>query len=327
MKKIEFYERLKESIESETFQDAIKDRSIHSYKYGRIFLEKVLYFLISTRDFDGLDYFIEHLYNETFPYHYLREIKGLNPEEIESKLYNNFIKNGFLFHITRNSNVDKILNTGLLTLNDKYKCDVYQKCLELDKVYQGLREKNRNNPNHIFASPTLINIPGGHGFDEKRFNTIYLSSNLKYILDTYGDVGEFSGNLVEDIFAAFNGYYESEEDLEIKINKILEAIIVNNISIKDDELFFILDFIKAFSEGKKEPENEKTILMIPNSSINFSSNSYRMLYTENKLKLKAEIIMGFNDGEVENDGSIKSEEIIALIPQKDSTYKVKIKTM
>ena len=328
MEKIEFYERLKESIESDTFKTELQDRSIHSYKYGHIFLEKVLYFLISTRDFDNLSYFIRHIKNETFPYHYLREKKGLSEEEIEKEIYSNFIRNGYVFHTTRDSNVDQILSNGLLTLNDKYKCDVYQKCLELDKIYQNLRERNKNNPNHIFASPSLINIPGGHGFEEKRFSTIYLSSNLKYCLETYGDVGEFSGNLVEDIFAAFTTYYEYKEDnLDIKINKILDAIVKNNIDITDEELFFILEFIKTFSEGKKSKDKEKAILMIPTSCINFTSKGMKMLYTENKLNLKTEIITDFNEGEIENKGSIKKEDIIALTPTPDNTYKVKIKTI
>ena len=120
MEKLEFYQRLKESLESDYFKEEIQDRSKQSRKYGRKFLEKCLYFLISTRDFDNLKYFINHMYNELFPYHYLREIKGLTKEQSELEIYNNFIKNGFLFHVTKTSNVDEILNNGLLTLNDKY---------------------------------------------------------------------------------------------------------------------------------------------------------------------------------------------------------------
>ena len=61
--------------------------------------------------------------------------------------------------------------------------------------------------------------------NKERFNTIYLSSNLGYILDTYGEAGEFSGLLLDDIFCAFTRYYEPlENDKEKKISKIIDAI-------------------------------------------------------------------------------------------------------
>ncbi len=326
MERMEFYQRLKESIESDYFKEAIVDRSIHSKKYGRKFLERCLYFLISTRDFDNFEYFINHMYNEKFPHYYLREVKGLTKEESEKEIYNNFIRNGFLFHITRKSNVGQILDTGLLTLNDKYKCDVYKKCLELDRIYQIIKEKNKDNPNHIFNLPSLINVPGGVGFTKQRFNTIYLSSELGYILDTYGDIGEFSSLLLDDIFSVFTGYYEpAEDDKDKKIETILQSVPKNNIDITENELFFILDFIKKFSERKKEDEFDKAILMVLNSSLTNPSETFRMLYRENKLNLNTETIVEFNEGEIEHQGSIPSQEIIAIIPDSDNTYKVKIK--
>ena len=53
----------------------------------------------------------------------------------------------------------------------------------------------------------------------------------------------------------------------------------------------ILDFIKKFSEEKKSNSAEKAILMVPSTSINFSSSGLKMLYTTNKLNLSAETII------------------------------------
>ena len=328
MEKLEFYQRLKESIESDDFKEELICINERSYKHARLFLEKALYFLISTHDFNNFEYFINHRSSEKLPYRYLEEVKGLTKEEIKKELYKNFIRDGFLFHITRKSNVSQILNTGLLTLNDKYKCDVYQSCLDLDLVYQRIKERNKDNSNHIFTLPSLINVPGGYGFTKERFNTIYLSSDLGYILDTYGEVGEFSSLLVDDIFCAFTGYYEPlEDDKEKKISKIFDAILKNDIQITEEELFYILDFIKRFSEEKKESSTEKSILMIDNNSLKNPSPVFEMLYRKNNLNLTVETIIQHNEGEIEHQGSIESQDIIALIPEDDNTYKVRIKSM
>lgn len=328
MEKLEFYQRLKESIESDVFKEELISINAHSYKHARLFLEKALYFLISTRDFDNFEYFIKHRYSEKLPYRYLEEVKGLTKEEIEKELYKNFVRDGFLFHITRKSNVSQILNTGLLTLNDKYKCDVYQNCLELELIYQCIKGRNKDNSNHVFTLPSLINVPGGYGFTKERFNTIYLSSNLGYILDTYGEAGEFSSLLLDDILCAFTGYYEPlEDDKEKKINKIFDAISKNNIQITEEELFYILDFIKSYSEEKKESSTEKAILMIDNNSLKNPSSDFDILYRKNSLNLTVVTIIQHNEGEIEHQGSIAPQDIIALIPEEDKTYKVKIKSM
>lgn len=327
MEKLEFYEKLKHALESDRFKEMLLSRNIHSPKIGRLVLERSLYFLISTRDFDNFDYFIERIGNEIFPYQYLKIKKGLSEEASQKLIYENFIRNGFLFHITRNTNVNQILETGLLTLNDKYHCDVYQRCLELDRIYQGLKEKNKDLKD-ILTLPRLINIPGRDTFTEERFNTVYLSSSLSYALDTYGEIGEFSGSLIDDLFYAFDGCYgivETEKDKQKE--KILEAIQKNGLDITEEEITFIEDFIDTFAEKKKEDEYEKAILMIPNQQLKNPDHTFNMLYKENRLNLSVDTILELKNGEIEHQGSIPPEHIIAITPEKDSTFKVKIKTM
>ena len=98
----------------------------------------------------------------------------------------------------------------------------------------------------------------------------------------------------------------------------------NDIQITEEELFYILDFIKRFSEEKKESSLEKAILMIDNNSLKNSSSVFDMLYRKNNLNLTVETIIQHNEGEIEYQGSISSQDIIALIPEDDNTYKVKI---
>ena len=79
-----------------------------------------------------------------------------------------------------------------------------------------------------------------------------------------------------------------------------------------------------FSEEKKESSLEKAILMIDNNSLKNSSSVFDMLYGKNNLNLTVETIIQHNEGEIEYQGSISSQDIIALIPEDDNTYKIKI---
>lgn len=139
-----------------------------------------LNFLISTRDFDNFDYYLSNYY-KTFQTSYLMK-KGISINEVKSLMYDNYIKNSFLFHVTPSYNVDQILNDGLQTLNDKTGIDLYQESLKINRIFEDIHKRN----NGLLGIKSLINIPGEVELNEERFNSIYLSSNLEYILNTYG---------------------------------------------------------------------------------------------------------------------------------------------
>ena len=69
----EFYENLKQSLESDFFTELILSKGDINSDARRLFLVKSLYFLISTRDFDGFEEFLSHYYKDVFPYEYLRK--------------------------------------------------------------------------------------------------------------------------------------------------------------------------------------------------------------------------------------------------------------
>ena len=90
-------------------------------------------------------------------------------------------------------------------------------------------------------------------------------------------------------------------------------------------MFYILDFVKKFSEETKESSTEKAILMIDNNGLKNPNSVFNMLYRKNDLNLTIETIIQHNEGEIEHRGSIAPQDIIALTPEDDNTYKVKIK--
>ncbi len=321
----EFYINLKQCLESELFREILLSKGDISCEGRRHFLVKCLYFLISTRDFENFNKFLNRYYRDMFPYEYLKEKENLSDEKVKELVYNNFIKNGFLFHVTPSSNVDEILNNGLQTLNDKYKCNLYKKSLELNDMYSQIRARNRN-LDELFKMPNLINIPGLEEYHKDRFNTVYLSSNLEYILKTYGESGELFNFFIRDLLWVFNRFDDvdvlTKEELKGKIIKIIKD---SNAKIYDGEINQILDYIETIYENKKSEISTKSILLVPTNKINSNFTYFDSLYRNNSLNLNVETILDFSEGEVGSSQSIPADNIIAINTNEDKTLTLNIK--
>ena len=245
--------------------------------------------------------------------------------EIKNKIYNNFIKNGFLFHVTPSNNVNEILDKGLQTLNDKYKCDLYKKSLELNETYSQIRTRNKNLSN-LFKMPYLVNIPGLEEYHEDRFNTVYLSSNLDYILKTYGESGELFNFFIRDLQWVFNNYDDVDKLTKNELkNKVIKLIKNSNAIIYEKEINQILDYIETIYEKQKNESITKSILLVPTNSIISNFTSFEPLYQKNSLNLSAETIIDFNEGEIGSSQSIPPDNIIAINTNKNKSISLKKK--
>ena len=321
----QFYLNLKQCLESETFTKILLSKGDINSDSRRLFLVKCLYFLISTRDFVNFDKFINRYYKGIFPHEYLKEKENLSDKQTENIIYNNFIRNGFLFHITPSNNIEEILTKGLLTLNDKYKCDLYKKSLELNETYSQIRNRNKS-LNELFKMPNLINIPGLEEYHEDRFNTVYLSSNLDYILKTYGNSGELFSFFVRDLLWVFNNFDDVDTltNKELK-NKIIKIIKDSNAQIYDKEINKILDYIDTIYEDKKSDVNTKSILLVPSNQITSNFTYFEPLYKNNSLNLPVETILEFSEGEIGSSNSILPNNIIAIYTNEDKSLSLKMK--
>lgn len=321
----EFYEKLKQCLENGLFTESLLSSGDINSDSRRLFLVKSLYFLISTRDFDNFEKFLNSYYSDMFPYKYLKEKNNLSDEAVKNIIYDNFIRNGFLFHVTPSNNVDEILNNGLQTLNDKYKCDLYKKSLEVNETYSKIRTRN-SKLNKLFKMPNLINIPGTEEYHEDRFTTVYLSSNLAYILKTYGESGELFNFFIRDLLWNFNNFdgVDALTKDELK-NKIVQIIKNSNAQIYDEEITQILDYIETIYEYKKTELGTKSILLVPTSSITSNFTYFDPLYKKNSLNLDVETILDFSNGEIGSAESIRPSNIIAITTTKNKGLNLKIK--
>ena len=231
----DFYLKMKKVLESEKYTSELLSVSKHSADARRNFIVKSLFFLIGTRDFEGFEYFFNRYYKDIYPFEYLKERTSKSEEEIDDIVYGNMLNNGFLFHITPQTNVDNVLSRGLLNLNDKYGCNLYDRCNRINEVYSLV--KDRNEGKEVLRMPSIITIPGFGGFERDRFNNVFLSSNLDYVLKTYGENGELSKMFIRDILWAFGARCDiSNLSLDNIKEKVMKSIQDNDISITDKEL-------------------------------------------------------------------------------------------
>lgn len=329
----EFIEKLKQLLESDIFPE-IPHYSRDNMKNGerQTLLTQSLNFLIATRDFDSFEQYMTSGYRRSyphyFPYQYLQEQKGLTRKEIEQIIYENYIQNGFLFHVTPSYNLDSIFDNGLQSLNDKYKCDLYQKSLEVEGIYENIRRRNQGNFNNLFYPATLLRVPGFSKLPKERFNSVYLSSNLSYILNTYGHSSEFSNfflnNLLESVNLSILGSpVRSKEEWKKIIISVLDE---DKIKIKDEEIEKLFNYYDLIAEDEERDFNStQTLLMIPTRTIQSNTSVFRNLYQKNQLGLTTEHIVEYNDGEIETFGNIPPENIIALTEEKGKKLSLRMK--
>ena len=311
------YINMKNILESKSIKKELIDiEEQYGIEYVYDYIIKVINFLISTRNYNELIKYMD-FYKELFPKRYLRT-KGLNPKEIENTLYENYIINGFLYHITNKSNIEDILNNGLLTLKDKYGEEIFYDHEKINKIFNDIYERNRK-----ISLKSIVNIPGSNSIEKERFNKVYLSSNLKYIISTYGNP-EIHYLFIRDLLWALNLFeididkQEKEEIIKIIINKL------NEYDIKEEEKNFILNFLNKYIKFDKVSKDDKSIIMVPTNCIN-STSTYFRLYKSRKIEtINTEDLLELNYGEISNDGSIKSNNIMALTLNKDRSLSLKI---
>ena len=313
----ETYRSMKNILESKTIQkELINLEESYGIDYLYDYIIKTINFLISTKNYNDLTRYMD-FYQELFPKRYLRT-KGLSNNEIDRTLYDNYIINGFLYHITNKSNVEDILSNGLLTLIDKYGENIFYDYENLNKIFKNIYERNRS-----ISLNSVVNIPGSNNIEKERINKVYLSSNLKYIINTDGNP-EMIYLFIRDLLWALNLY---DVDIDKLTKEEILNIITNKLStydIKENEKNFIINFLKKYISFDKVSKDNKSIIMVPTNCINSNDTFYRLYKARRIDGLNIEDLLELNSGEISNNGSIKSSNIMSLTLNKDRSLSLKI---
>lgn len=153
---------------------------------------------------------------------------------------------------------------------------------------------------------------------EERFNSVYFSSNLEYILDTYGNSSELSNMFVRNFFWSFHSDKNHEEMDKTEIREeMLFLMEASEAKIHEREIDLLLDYFNLiYCEKDKSDNNGQAILLVPNAKID-GDEYFKALYQQDKLKLPVETIIDLRKREIVNYGSVVPENIIALTPNSD----------
>lgn len=320
----EYYLKMKHALECEMFKEELYSRK--SEEARRLYIVKYLYFLIGTKDFDGFSKYLSRYYKDVYPFEYLSDYSKLSDEEVEETVYRNMLIDGFLFHVTPQSNVANILDNGLLTLNDKYGCDMFQKSDDVNESYK--RVKERNQGLDILKMRQIVSIPGITGYEHDRFNNVFLSSNLEYALKTYGENGELSSMFLRDILWAF-GIKETIFGLKLEDIKslVIKSVKDRGIQIYDHELDKIFSFLDLIYEEKvTTDDSKKAIVMVPTKDIVNSTRHFNEFFRgDDYMAWPLSMIHEFHSGEVQNEGSISPDNLMILDLNENNDFVLKKK--
>ncbi len=281
-------------------------------------LSSWLQFLTLTKRFDDFSKFSKASVDV---FQFLRQECEYKTEraKINQKLHAQFLKEGYLFHITKAKNTNLILENGILTLHDRFNQDMYKDCYELYCCWGIIVSKNKN------MELRLIEIPQKIDLYNERFNSIYFTLNVSDALGVYGNGSElfdlFLDKLLENLSIPYDFKYRSQEEIR---NEILRNLnIYSNISDKEKQI--ILDFYdRYYEEITDNYVKDKSIILVPKRKIideNISDVRYQMLIKE---PTKFDINY-FNCKDIEYKGTISNEGLIAVTPIYEDTNKVKLK--
>ncbi len=302
---LEEYKQLKELLDSYPYSLSIKK------------LMRILSFFLYTKKKEYINDFIatdEDL--ET----YLIRNRLYSKQQFFNIFKQEFINNGYFFHITNAKNTELILNQGILSLNDSFKRDVYTDCVELNQCWRNIKSKNADK---MMASK-LIEIPSKTRIYKKRFTSTYLATYIDLdLLRYYQDGMELFRDFIDHL--CIGGLSPSccktkEEGVSYLTKKLLEKY-----TISDKELEMILSFYRHYYQ-KSNPKNNSTIFMVPKKSISdlkMNSKKYQEL-----LKTSPEHFYYRLDYcyDLEYQESIPNDGLIALTLDNSSPIdKIKVK--
>ena len=322
MMNLEEYKKFKSILEKQT----INTRRMASKIIDTVFLSNLIVFLNLTKEYDRIEKIIEqnHINSTSFSdlYNDFRKVYGLCRNEIDAMLFENFNKFGYVYHITKTEHVDSILKNGILTLNKRFNQDVYTDCCEMNQYWRNIARKNEK-----IIKKRLIEIPDKSRLYKKRFNSIYLTTNIREGLTHYGDGMEFFSsfldNLLMGLFDTFS--YELKISSQETIKNQIIVQLKNKLNVEENEMNRLLDFFDKYYEPMLSGKiGESSIILVPKQNLinkNVQSDEYQYILKDSYHFYDYFI----NCNDMEYQGNISNEGLIAITMEKNESPKFKVK--
>ena len=315
------YIKLKKSLNSRSVINQIED------DWYKGILATSINFLVSTKKYNDLGNYLKSDNSNFLPFAYLKDKYNMNNEEVFAFIYDNFIRNGYLYHVTKSTNVDSILESGILSLNDKFNTNLYVESLKVNECFENFIKRNYDAmPLRSNLNEPLIKVPNCReklGINNSRFSSIYVTLNISNALSLYGDNGELMELFVVDLLKRFCKFHTNSEFKRLNKDKIRSEIVSafqdKKYDIEDKELDTILSFYDKYYDDRKGTES---LIMIPINNVLdydiegkvFTSSIMKVLegrVTDPEVSLDfMNYCLGRND--IEINSQIKKEGLIAI---------------
>ena len=317
MDKLEFI-KFKQVLESKNMQGSMKDLW---YVWN---ISKIIDYLVLIKDYKNVDSYIKDV-NTCTLLSFLQ--KRYSREEIDRITHSAFKKDGYVYHITHTSNLESILDKGILTLNDGYNSDVYQDCIKVNDCYRNMEKRNK-----IISVDDLINIPFYDDLFEERFKSVYLSCNLynSFRLNYGREGGELFRQFLKRLSTDLNDkfLYGENKDKQETRDRLISDINSSKLDFTQKEINLILTFFDKYFDIPKSGLDDKTIIMVPiskvadlngnDSYINYHYNLHNLLSTDVNFYHNME-----NCKDITHTASIDPDGLIAVSYNKNDN-KIKV---
>ena len=259
---------LKKILESSTMITYL--RSLPSDSERLRWLQKAMYFLMSTRDYDQVFLYLLNNDDLTFPVSYM-EKKNLLEKDIQAIFKDNYLKNGFLYHGTSNIHERSIIDKGLVGLTLRYgqefvtdleKINVLCQSIALNtlKYTQGKIMLKEELPLDFLAGKT---------------NSVYLTADISQAYDYSNNNNnwfrEFVKNLIDFIGGEFVMLYF--EDKTTLFKQVLSALNSSKAIISENEKQTLIKFIEKYYnmyELSDKPSTKSLVIVKNNIELNES---------------------------------------------------------
>lgn len=314
--------KFKQIVESDLVTEKINE--VEKHERASV-IASLLNYLMFTKDYENIEYYLSSFlfndYNEVcvLPTNFLNRKQNLTELQAAELMYNSFMKEGYLYHVTKTSNLDSILENGIVTLNKRFNENLYEECIKINKSFNRLLERNNK------IQMDLIKIPLHKNLYENRFNSIYLSTNLQSALNIYGTGME--------IFLDFVNRWRARvgvcsRDINLPKEELRQRLIegMKHYQYEVQELELLLNFYDKHYEPIK-PENkfdEKAIIMIPNKNIEETTTSASCGRRYDNLVRDKENFMDnyLSCVDLECSCEIASDDLIGITIGEDNSLKV-----
>ncbi len=297
-------EPFKEILESSLVTDIFN----HVKKEERLpLLSNMITFLTVTKQYNRLEEYLERKNSSISQYFF-----------DQNSFHKAYFENGYLYHITGNKNVESILESGILTLNKKYNQNMFIDCKKVNRCWNTIMKRNEK------PVKSLIVIPNYGYLYKKRFNSVYLTTNLSWCWKYYGKGSELFYRYVTKLGKILG--VETNQPKE-ELQTIITDSLKEQYDISEKEVHILIEFYNKYYDSTylNKKVEDKAVIMVPFENAKRKNKTSFYNYKHIVKDSTSFEKYFFKISDIEHKGSIDKEGLVAITIDSFDENKAKLK--